>query len=111
MTHWAGVEAWVCNDTADGKHLVVLKRNVQSDIYIGELESGGYRVKSQRQLTFDEGNDLLSVWTGDSKTVLFSSDGNGQFDIFKQGLDQATAQPIATGPGNKYFPVFSPDGS
>ena len=109
-THWPGVEALLCSGTADGKRLAVLKQSVQADIYIGELEIGKRQLKNQRQLTFDEGNEWAGSWSPDSKFVFFSSDRNGQMDIFKQALDQETAQPIATGPGDKIGPVPTPDG-
>ena len=78
---------------------------------MGEWDAGGHRLKNPRRLTFDERQDFLGTWTRDSQAVLFSSDRNGQFDIFKQELDQETAVPVVTGPGNKYDPVLSPDGN
>ncbi len=82
----------------------------QSDVFVGEWEAKGLRLRNQRRLTLDESNDVPSAWTKDGKAVLFYSDRNGQLDIFKQALDQATAEPVVTGPGNKHDPVLSPDG-
>jgi Tol biopolymer transport system component len=47
----------------------------------------------------------------DGKAVLFLSNRNATWGIYKQGLDQTTAQPIVTGPDFKDSPVVSPDGS
>jgi hypothetical protein len=85
--------------------------SLQSDVFVGELEAGGQRLKNPRRLTFDERMDIPSAWTRDSKAVLFSSDRNGQWGIFKQALDQETAEPVVTGPGNKHDAALSPDGS
>jgi Tol biopolymer transport system component len=104
----------VVNGTTDGKRLVVLKKSGQSDVFVGEWEARSHRLKNPRRLTLDEHDDAPGAWTRDSKAVLFSSERNGengQFDIFRQALDQDTAEPVATGPGNKHDPVLSPDGN
>jgi Tol biopolymer transport system component len=111
ITKWAGFVAAVMNGTTDGKRLAFLKYSAQSDVYVGELGAGGRRLKIPQRLTFDERNDLPGAWTRDGKAVLFSSDRNGRSDIFKQMLDQETAEPVVTGPGNKHDPVLSPDGN
>jgi Tol biopolymer transport system component len=43
--------------------------------------------------------------------VLFLSDRNGPQDIFRQALDQDSAEAIVTGPEEKNGPRLSPDGS
>ena len=111
ITKWAGIDVAVLNGTTDGKRLAVLKMSGQSDVFVGEWEAKGLRLKNPRRLTLDERNDVPSAWTRDGKAVLFHSDRNGQFDIFKQALDQETAEPVVTGPGNKHDPVLSPDGN
>jgi Tol biopolymer transport system component/predicted Ser/Thr protein kinase len=100
------------NTTADGRRLAVLKVSIQSDAFVGELEAGGRRLKvDPRRLTLDERNDRPGGWTRDSRAVVFTSDRNGHWDIFKQALDQETAEPVVTGPGNKLNPILSPDGN
>jgi Tol biopolymer transport system component len=109
--HWEDALALVMNGTADGKRLTVFLGTIQEDVYVGQLEANGQRLKDLRRLTFDEHNEYASAWTPDSKAVLFVSDRNGTRDIFKQQLDQAEAQPIVTGPDFKQQPVLSTDGS
>lgn len=109
---WAGIYVEALNGTADGKRLAVIKRSsLQADVFVSEWEAKGRRLKNLRRLTFDERNDFPLSWTRDSKAVIFSSDRNGQFDIFKQALDQETAEPVVTTPSNKRDPVLSPDGN
>jgi serine/threonine protein kinase/Tol biopolymer transport system component len=110
ITNWAGVYASL-SGTADGKQLAVSKFSTQTDVYVGELEASGHGLKQPRRLTLDEHNDYPGAWMPDSKAVLFWSDRNGTWDIFKQALDQDEAQPIVTGPDYKDWPVVSPDGS
>ena len=110
ITNWP--EVWMgINGTPDGKQLAVSKHSSQADVYVGELAADGRRLKNPRRLTLEESNDYPGAWTPDSKAVLIWSDRNGTFDIFKQALDQGTAEPIATGPGHKNWPNASPDGS
>jgi eukaryotic-like serine/threonine-protein kinase len=112
ITRWAGIYVEALNGTANGKRLAVIKRSsLQADVFVSEWEAKGRRLKNPRRLTFDERNDFLLSWTRDSKAVFFSSDRNGQLDIFKQALDQDTAEPIFTGSGNKLGPILSPDGN
>jgi Tol biopolymer transport system component len=111
ITNWAGVSASNPSGTADGKQLAVSKYRGQWDVYVGELEANGHRLKNPRRLTLDEHDDYPGGWMPDSKAVLFLSDRNGTWDIFKQALDQEAAELIVTGPDYKEKPVVSPDGS
>jgi eukaryotic-like serine/threonine-protein kinase len=74
-----------------------LKVNFQMDVYIGQLEASGTRMKTPRRLTLDERNDLPGPWMPDSKTEIFSSERNGNWDIFKQAIDQPSAAPWSAG--------------
>ncbi len=111
ITKWVGIWAGVMDGTTDGKRLAILRSSVQADVFVGEWEGKGRRLKNPRRLTLDERRDIPSAWTSDSQAILFHSDRNGQFDIFKQALGQETAEPLVTGPGNKHDPVLSPDGN
>jgi Tol biopolymer transport system component len=97
--------------TSDGTRLALVKASMTADVYVGELEAGGRRLNDPRRLTLDENNDYPGRWTPDSKAVLFTSDRNGTWDIFKQALDQTEAQPIVTSADYKQGPMLSPDGS
>jgi Tol biopolymer transport system component len=97
--------------SADGKCIVGVRRVDQADVYVGELSDNGTRLKNAWRLTLDDRNDFPTAWTSDSKAVFFHSDRNGNFDIFKQGLDQRTAEPIVVGPEDEMGPeAVSPDG-
>ena len=111
ITNWAGFTLSGLSITADGKRLVFLKGTSQADVYIGELEGNGTRLKMPRRLTLDDRNDFPSAWTPDSQAVLFFSDRNGKWDILKQALDQRTAKVIVEGPQNYVMPRVSADGA
>ena len=111
LTDWIGVSAWHFGGTQDGKQLAVSKLSEEADVYVGELEASGHRLKSPRRLTLDEHDDYPGAWMPDNRAVLFLSDRNGTWDIFKQALDQEAPELVVTGPEHKVNPVVSPDGS
>ena len=111
ITTWTEANLVTISGTVDGKRLAVQKYSGQRNVYVGQLEAGGRRLKSPRRLTLDERDDFPGAWTPDSKAVLFWSNRNGTSDIFRQANDQDSAEPVVTGPGDKTMPVVSPDGS
>jgi Tol biopolymer transport system component len=111
ITNWAEVLLPSISGTSDGKQLAITKQSTQTHVYVGELEAGGRRLMNPRRLTLEESIDYPSTWMSDSKAVVFWSNRNDRWGIYKKGLDQTTAQTIVTGPDNKSWPVVSPDGS
>ena len=98
MTNWVGFSFASPTLTADGKRLAFLKSNFQTNVYVAELKAGGTKLTTPRRLTLDERNDWPDAWTSDSRAVLFWSDRNGSNQVFKQNIDQETAETVA-GPG------------
>jgi len=110
ITNWAGFSFASPTGTADGKRLAFLKSSFQSDVYVAELDAGGAKLTTPRRLTLNERDDWPSAWTADSRAVLFYSDRNGSNQIFKQNIDQDTAETVAAGPDEDWMPRVSPDG-
>jgi hypothetical protein len=73
------------------------------------LKPGGPRFANVRRLTFDDRNDMPFDWTPDSKAIIFQSDRNGTWEIFKQGIDQRAPEAVVTGPTQP--PSVSADGA
>jgi serine/threonine protein kinase len=111
FTHWSTTAISAVSSSADGKRLLVLRRNLQLDVYIGELKAGGTIMKMPRRLTLDERDDHSGPWMPDGKTVAFASNRNGTWDIFKQAIDQPFAEPVVTGPDDKELLAVTPDGA
>jgi Tol biopolymer transport system component len=109
---WAGtVSLWQFTASADGKRVVCLKRSIQKDVYVADLPSHG-KPTNPRRVTLDDSIDVGANWTPDGKALLFFSDRNGSFDIFKQSLDAPTAEPIVSGPDDELGPTaVSSDGA
>jgi Tol biopolymer transport system component len=111
ITNWAGSWLEALSSTADGKRVAFSKTSYHSDVYVGDLDANGTRLKSPHRLTLSESNISPTGWTADSKSVLFSSDRDGRFAVFKQGLDEDSPERLTSGPDNYLSPRLSSDGS
>ena len=108
-----GDSGWIrgVSASADGKKLAILRQTITPQVYVAELLDHGGRLSIPRLLTLDEWVDLPTAWTPDSKSVLFQSDRDGVFHIFKQALDQAQPELLVGGNEPAVLPRLSPDGS
>jgi Tol biopolymer transport system component/DNA-binding winged helix-turn-helix (wHTH) protein len=79
--------------SADSKRVVYLKGVPQPDVYVAKLEGSSVIGEPQR-ITLDDRQDLPFDWTADSKAVIFVSDRTGNFNIYKQGVDQAVPEVL-----------------
>jgi serine/threonine protein kinase/Tol biopolymer transport system component len=110
ITHWTDFSLTVQNATADGKRLVFSRVSGQTDVYIGDLEPGRTRLNGPpRRLTLNERNDMPTTWTPDSKAVLFHSDRSGKWQIYRQALDQDSAEPFVVDERKNWIPRLSAD--
>ena len=108
LARWPGSSISGLGVTSDGMHLVALKGLVQADVYIGDIVE--HRLENPRRLTLNDREDFASDWTPDSQYVLFASNRNGSMDIFRQGVEERTADALITGPEDKLSLHLSPDG-
>ncbi len=96
--------------SADGRKASLIRASSQNDVYVGEIGPKGLLKGEPRRFTFDERNDRPTAWTRDGKYILFSSDRNGNDDIFRQAIDSDTPQLVVGGPERQTSPKLSPDG-
>jgi Tol biopolymer transport system component len=109
LTDWTSYTLASLTASADGKRVAFAKYAQQLDVSVGELEAGGARMKAIRRLTLDESNDRPHGWLPDDRTVFFTSDRNGKSEIFKQQIDDSTAEPLASGTGSIFVVQLSAD--
>jgi DNA-binding winged helix-turn-helix (wHTH) protein/Tol biopolymer transport system component len=95
--------------SADGKRITYSKNYLNPSIYVAELTSGGRRLNTPQRLTLDNWRDYPFSWTADSKAVLFSSDRDGTFHIFKQGIDESAPELMIGGNEETSLPRLAPD--
>jgi Tol biopolymer transport system component len=114
ITQWGGSYITQLSASADGKRLTFAKRTPQGQVYVGGLPAGaaeGRGMSAPRRLTNDEYFDASSAWTTDSKAVLFFSNRNGTWGIFKQGISQETAEAVVAGGQAAILPRLTSDGA
>jgi Tol biopolymer transport system component/DNA-binding winged helix-turn-helix (wHTH) protein len=109
LTHGTGL-ADLVSVTSDGKRLAFFRQTIEPDVYVTDLEANGTKLSSPRRLTLDERADYPYSWTPDSTSVIFVSDRNGTFDIFKQRLDDSEPEVLVRGQENKSVARLTPDG-
>jgi len=100
--------------TTDGKRLVFNRLKPQLDVFVAEFFAKGPRLGTPRRLTLDDSDDLPFDWTLDDSAVLFVSNRTGTsniFNIFRQRIDQTSAEPLVSGPEQKTISRLTPDGS
>ncbi len=108
VTNWHGAGPSSMSVTRDGSRLVLQKTSLRNDVYVGEFKDNGTRLDSSNRLTFSQSSDTPTAWM-DSKTILIASTRTGRDQLFKQKLDQDTAEPLIPGPDNQDTAELSPD--
>jgi Tol biopolymer transport system component len=77
-----------------------------SDIWVLDLERD-----VPTRLTFDEKNDSGPVWSPDGRYILFSSDREGNFDIYRKRADgSGDAERVTDNEQDEFVWSTSPDG-
>ena len=84
--------------TADGKGLAFIKNTLQPQVYVAELNPAAKALKNSRRLTLDQRGSWPSSWTPDNQAVILTSGRNGRAEVFKQQIDQPTAELLVTDP-------------
>jgi serine/threonine protein kinase len=113
VTNWAGFCLDGLSVTADGKRLAFKKWvGGQGSVYVANLEANGTRISTPSRLTLNEDWNQPSYWTPDSKAVIFRSNREGTWGIFKQPLDEDTAESLVSGvtTGVSLHNPITPDG-
>lgn len=112
VTQWQRLSLVVPSGfSADGRRLSVGITEYQSDCYVGRNAGGDSTLQGVARLTRDTRFDVQPSWTRDGKAILFTSDRNGNFDVFRQAIGEADGVPLVAGPGDQSEPQMSPDGA
>ena len=109
LTHGTG-EASAISITADGKRLAFFRQAIEPDVYVADVEANGTKLGPLQRLTLDERADYPYSWTPDSNAVIFTSDRNGPFNIFRQGVHDNEPEMLIRSQRDLSVPRLSPDG-
>jgi len=96
--------------TSDGKRVVLARTNSRDEAFISEFDAHTRKWKTPRRLTLDSNGNQATAWLSDSRTVLFVSNRNGTWTLYKQAIDETTADVLVEG-HSLYLPRLSADGS
>src|SRR2546430_16446035 len=99
------------NASADGKRIAYTKKSLTPGVSVSELSAGRMRLRTPQRLTLDNWRDYPFSWTPDSKAVLFGSDRDGIYHIFKQQIDQTVPELLVGGNEEAMLPRLAPDNS
>lgn len=97
--------------SADGKRLSLTKYSLQPDVYIAEVGAGKPKLSAARRLTLDDRADFPYAWTADGESVIFASDRDGPYHIFKQDISRTEPELLVGGAEDATLPRLNPDGS
>src|SRR6267154_1810065 len=97
--------------SADGKHLIFLRWAASPAVYISEVQQSGHRLSPLRPLSLDERRNYPYTWTPDGRSVIFTSDRDGVFHLFKQAIDQPAPDLLVDGDQPVSLARLNPDGS
>jgi Tol biopolymer transport system component len=112
LTNWAGFSLGDLSVSADGKRVAFLESSNRGLSYLADLEAGGMRLVNSRRFTMEEGgDDGITDWTSDGKTVILAQNRNGHYSLRKQSLNSDTQETIVSAAaGALENAVLSPDG-
>jgi Tol biopolymer transport system component len=113
LTHSENLQLSSISAANDGKQAVVVRSSSQRmNIYLADLPATDEvpRFLNIRRLTNTEADDFPHAWASDQQTVVFESNRNGKFDLFRQNASLPEAEPLVLSPGNNVLAQYSPDG-
>jgi DNA-binding winged helix-turn-helix (wHTH) protein/Tol biopolymer transport system component len=96
--------------TSDGDRLILWRTNRQPQAFIAAFDPVSRQWKTPRRLTLDANANIAEAWTLDSNAVLFVSNRNSTWKLFKQRIDETTAEVLVEG-RSIYLPRVSADGT
>jgi serine/threonine protein kinase/Tol biopolymer transport system component len=97
LTNWAGFGLDSLSASSDSRHLAFTRWNNQQSVLIGALPSAGSKSFDSSPLTMTEGWNTFVDWTRDSRVVLFISDKDGRWQLFRQTVGLYDAQAVVGG--------------
>lgn len=96
--------------SADGKRLVLWRENLSPQVFLTQLEAKNHQFTTPRRLTLDEHPNIVTDGMPDSRAVLFISNRNGTYKLFRQAIDQAVPEVLVEG-RSIFQPRVSPNGT
>ncbi|MBV8570494.1 MAG: protein kinase [Acidobacteriaceae bacterium] len=112
ITHSSDLKLSSISAVFDGSKVALVRRSEYSNTYVADLPPGKPvpELLSIRRLTFAMADDYPHAWTPDSRAVIFESNRNGTFALFRQKIDEREPEPLVFSNDDSVLPQASPDG-
>jgi len=99
----------VMDASADGKKILFMRTNIQPAVYVAQIDKKTKTVGRPERLTLDDRRNLPYEWTPDGNSVLYISNREGKFHIYKQAVGQGTPELLDTGGSEPNILRLNPD--
>ena len=99
----------VMGASADGKKILFMRTNIQPAVYVSEIDKKNKTVGLPERLTLDDRRNLPYEWTPDGKAVLYISNREGKFRIYRQTVGDGTPEVLDTGANVPNILRLNPD--
>jgi len=93
----------------DGKKILYGRGGNDPDVYLADIEGSAGRLVNYRRLTMDDRKDMPYGWTADSRSVIFISDRDGAFHVFRQNVEQTTPELVVGGDNSVMIARMNPE--
>ncbi len=80
--------------SANGKRLVLWRDNATPEAFVSEFDPATQKLLPLRRLTLDQNANLVTTWTPDSRSIIFTSNRSGPFRLYRQAIDQAVPELV-----------------
>ena len=95
----------------DASMMVLVSASEFVNVYTADLvPSPNVSLTNLRRLTFDWAEEFPHAWTADGQSVIFESNRNGKFGLFRIGLDEKEAVPLFVSTDDAVHPEVTGDG-
>ena len=95
--------------SADGKRLAFLRTNIAPTVYVADVDAKTKTLKKLQRLTLDESRSRPYEWTPDGKAILYISDRDGEFHIYRQRIDAVSPELLVDGNDSPSIMRLNPD--
>ncbi len=97
--------------SAAGTLLMVRNAVVEHSVFVADLNAGAPNFENIHRLTLGLGReDFPRAWMPDSRAVVFDSNRNGAWELFRQNLGSVMDEPVVHSADDSFSPRLSPDG-
>jgi Tol biopolymer transport system component/DNA-binding winged helix-turn-helix (wHTH) protein len=95
--------------SADGRKMVFLRNNIAPTVYLAQVDPKTKSLEQLERLTLDESVSRPYEWTPDGSALLYISNRDGEFHIFRQRLGAASPELLVDGHDNPNIMRLNPD--